>query len=310
MMAKRHYLFLIWLLLAATQVFADNNHLHPMNPWQQWTFTGNANDEDGNVYYYYFAYQQHDDQRKVDVVVLSEQLQPIISYHKVNDKAPKNRPKHNSWKVGRSFFRYNPITKNWVFGLKAKEDKGFDFKVDIRPADGDMGERQRVSDELTFEMSQFHQLTGHLFFFNGNQELFVSANRGWLRYIEDKKPPKKLTALICNRRDGSGLYSLQLDSPKAKKAAIVGMRNSVGEREKVSQFLRIKSLDEKRWQLTIPSPRTNWTLNLVTRFMNRPFETLVIGDREESVPIVCFYQKHYTTNYQFESQITPIIMPT
>lgn len=288
----RSYLLLLMMFTKAVCSDVTSQSIR-INPWQQWTFTGIAQTEEGKIYYYYFIFQQKGKDRKVDVLVLTEQYKEVIRYHKISEKSPMRTPKPNAWKLGRTFFRYNPITKSWVFGIKTKQAKGFNFKADLRPMDGDLGVRQSITEGLVVEMNQFQQLNGHLFFAQAQQEIFLSAQRGWLRYIEGEEPPNKLMALLCTQDNGAGLYSLQYDSPKASKAAIVGLRDAKGKREQVSQFLTVDSQDEETWKLSIVKPRTNWTLTAITRFVTTPFETFVLTDQQDEKPTLCFYQRGF-----------------
>ncbi len=290
MTAKLRYLVFILLSLCSLFCLAETNPLPVINPWQQWTFSGVADDEEGNAYYYYFNYQQRGMHRLVDVYVLSNQLKPLIHYQKFSEKPLKRPQKPNVWYLGRTFFRFNPITQSWVFGIKTKGDIGFDFKVDVRPKNGDMGERQLISDGLSVEMNQFQQLNGHLFFSSNKEDKFVSAKRGWLRYIEGNQTPDKLMTLLCNQEDGAGLYSLQYQSSQANKAAIVGWRNAKGGRENVSQFIKLMSQPDNQWKLIIASPKTNWILQLLTKIENNPFQTLVMANNNENKSKICFYQ--------------------
>lgn len=293
---KLRYGFISLLMLLSSWVFSAESRLPSINLWQQWTFSGSAIDESGLAYYYYFVFQQFKGTRMVDVIVLSDKLEEIIRYHKSSEKESIQSQKPNIWKVGRSFFRFNPITKSWVFGLKTKGDKGFNFKADIRPEDGDMGERQSIFEGLDAEVDQFNQLNGHLFFAEENKERFVTSKRGWLRYIEGKTPPQQLEALLCNQEDGAGLYSLRFQSTKAKKAAIVGMRNAKGEREQVSQFLTIKHQSDNHWHLKIPSPSTSWQMQEIGKFINMPFDTIVLTKQPEKLNAICFYQSNHVDN--------------
>lgn len=285
----------IWFMTAVAQAPADSQ-LTPINPWQQWTFTGTTTNEKGDVYYYYFDFQQHGFNRSAEAVLLDEKSNILMQYHKVSSKSSSVHFHPNQWKLGRAFFRYYPITRSWVFGLHRQKDEGFNFKGDIRNHEGDMGERQSISADLNLEMNQFHQLNGHIYLPQEPKEQFVTAKRGWLRYLEGSQVPSNLSTLLCNQADGAGLHSSQYDSEKAKKGAISGWRDKDGKRHRVSQFIKIAHKSTGLWQISLPGDKKSWQLNQLTILTDPPFQTDILVSPKDKSGMVCFYQTALTNS--------------
>ncbi|CDZ77461.1 hypothetical protein BN59_01744 [Legionella massiliensis] len=222
-----------------------------------WVFSGIVTNENGEHYDYYFQMQRKDTQFHALATLIDSQSKAVLLFEE-SDATVENFVATN-WHVGKIFMHFNPINNSWVFGVKTKENKGFNFKVDmlgqtkITPLNHDL----RSGVELS--VNQTGRLNGHLQTDEkSSKDQFVTAAKAWFKQIwvsksQDTMHP--LTGVLCQFNDGSGFYAVNLQEPDALRGAVAGWRDVQGTAIPMSQFVSIKENEAGQWSIQISSPK-------------------------------------------------------
>ena len=94
-----------------------------------WVFSGLVTNENGEPYNYYFQMQRKDNQFQHVAMLMDSQTKKLLLFDESD--ATLSHFVTTNWHVGEAFMQFNPINNSWVFGVKTKANKGFNFKVDM-----------------------------------------------------------------------------------------------------------------------------------------------------------------------------------
>lgn len=70
-----------------------------------------------------------------------------------------------------------------------------------------------------------------------------------------------LKGLVCQWRDGRGLYALRIMDSDAVRGSMVGLFDTDGKAQRVSQFINVYQSADGAWHVDLAAPKSNWTLN-------------------------------------------------
>lgn len=226
-----------------------------------WVFSGIVTNESGERYSYYFQMHRQGTQFHAVATLVDGQTKNLLLFEESN--ATIENPDVSNWRVGRAFLQFNPITNSWVFGVKAKENKGFNFKADMMRNNQNASATQDLRSGIELLISQTGRLNGHLQTGSENSEQFVTAPKAWFRQIWVSKPQDAhhpFTGVLCQFNDGSAFYSVNLQETDALRGAIAGWRDAQGTPISMSQFVTIKETKEGVWSIHVASPKVNLLL--------------------------------------------------
>ncbi|KTD26128.1 Uncharacterised protein [Legionella lansingensis] len=226
-----------------------------------WVFSGTVINESGERYNYYFQMHRKGTQFSAVAALIDGQTKAALVFEE--SSATIAQPEISNWRVGHTFLKFNPINNSWIFGVKTKDKKGFNFKADMltqvehRPAVQDL----RSGMELL--VNQTGRLNGHVQHGADGTEEFVTGQKAWFRQIWLSKPQESLhpfTGILCQFNDGSGFYAVNLQEADALRGAIAGWRDPQGKPGSMSQFVSIKEGKDGLWSIHINSPKINLLL--------------------------------------------------
>lgn len=253
-----------------------------------WTFSGNVTNENNERYSYFLQIQRNNAQFHAIATLLDATSKGVLIYEESNTLI--DQPELDHWQVGNIFLRFNPVNNSWVFGVKAKDKKGFNFKVDtLGLTKTQQPKQQNLRAGLELLISQTGQLNGHVQVDEKSTEQFVTAKKAWFRQIWVSKAQDdnhKLTSVLCEFNNGSALYSVNLPEEDAVRGTMAGWRDEQGKSLTMSQFLTIKEEKDNTWQLHISSPKTDLLIhNLIGNIDNS--HQWIVGLTEGSLPGFC-----------------------
>lgn len=229
-----------------------------------WVFSGMVNNENGESYHYFFQLKRDNQTFHATAALIDAQTNALVIYEE--SKAHIEQPENSHWQVGRTFLRFNAINNSWIFGVKNKDKKGFNFKVDMMGQAANASSKQQdLRAGIEFLVNQTGRLNGHLQTGKDSKEQFVTAKNAWFRQMWASKPQDfshPVTAILCEFNDGGGFYSVNLRESDALKGAVAGWRDGQGMPLPMSQFVTAKAEDkEGLWRIQIPSPKMTLTFN-------------------------------------------------
>jgi hypothetical protein len=204
-----------------------------------------------------------------------------------------DQPDVSNWQVGRAFLRFNPINNSWIFGVKTRAKKGFNFKVDMLKQSGNTPIIQDLRSGIELSVNQTGRLNGHLQTGEGSKEQFVTAQKAWFRQIWVSKPqtsPHLFVGVLCQFNDGSGFYSVNLQEPDALQGAVAGWRNMEGVTTPMSQFVTLQEQKDGRWHIRIDSPKLRISLQDALA-KNNDKHQLIAGLTDGVMPGFCTISK-------------------
>jgi len=258
-----------------------------------WTFSGMVTNESGERYGYFFQMQRQGSDFHAKTALIDGQTNKLILFYEGSEKIDKSI--QLNWHVGRSFIRYNPINDSWVFGVKAEDEKGFNFKVDMLKEASSNNDRETLVLRPGVELQalQTSRLNGHVQTGVGNKEQFVTGNNAWfgkLWFSKDQKSAHDISTTFCRLSNDNGFYSANLKEPDATSAAVAGWRDATGNKVKMSQFLSIKSIAKDQCLLSLGLPKLNLkVLNTLTQPDNSPLSIAGFSkDTKDSPMGFCF----------------------
>lgn len=255
-----------------------------------WTFSGMVTNENGDKYGYFFQIQRQGADFHAKTALIDGQTNKLILFYEGNEKI--DEANKLNWQVGRSFIRYNPINDSWVFGVKAEDDKGFNFKVDMlkQASSNNAPETLELRPGVELQALQTSLLNGHVQTGTGNKEQFVTGNNAWfgkLWFSKDQKTPHDISTTFCRLSNDNGFYSANLKEPDATRASVAGWRDATGNKVKMSQFLSIKSLAKDQCMLSLGLPKLHLKVsNTLKQEENAPLS--VAGFSEENPGGFCY----------------------
>ena len=256
-----------------------------------WVFSGMVTNESGERYNYYFQMQRDNNQFHAIATLIDGQTQKVLLFEEAITTI--EQPAVSNWQVGRAFLQFNPINNSWVFGVKTKAQKGFNFKVDMLKQAGNTPTIQDLRSGIELLVNQTGRLNGHLQTGEDSKEQFVTAQKAWFRQIWVSKPQESLhpfIGILCQFNDGSGFYSVNLQEPDALRGAVAGWRNIEGKAVSMSQFVTLQEEKEGVWHIRIASPKVRLSLqNALAENDNQ--HQLIAGLTDGMMPGFCTISK-------------------
>lgn len=291
-------LFFINTGLFAAEIEGVKPELQPANPTTgSWTFSGMVNNESGDIYGYFFEIQRQGADFHAKAALIDGQTNQLVFFYDGNEKI--EHAASLDWHVGRSFIRYNPINDSWIFGVKAEDKKGFNFKVDMLKQVSHNNETLVLRPGVKLQALQTSQLNGH--FQVDDKEQFVTGNKAWFGQLilsNDQKDAHDISTTFCRLNDDNGFYSANLKEHDAISAAVAGWLDPLGNRVKMSQFVSIKSLDNDQCVLNVGLPKLS--LKLLNTLKADSSSHSIAGFSKESKGAFCFI----TEQSFLKSQVT------
>lgn len=282
-----------------TEIEAEKT-LQPAEPTVgSWTFSGMVTNESGERYGYFFQMQRQGSDFHAKTALIDGQTNKLVLFYEGTEKIDKST--QLNWQVGRSFIRYNPINDSWVFGVKAENEKGFNFKVDmLKQANVDAHETLVLRPGVELQALQTSRLNGHVQTGSGSKEQFVTGNNAWfgkLWFSKEQKSPHDISTTFCRLSDDNGFYSANLKEADATGAAVAGWRDALGNKVKMSQFLSIKSIAKDQCLLSLGLPKLNLkVLNTLNEVDKSPLS--IAGFSKENPKGFCFVTEQSFTQME------------
>ena len=227
-----------------------------------WLFTGLVKTDSGDLYAYFFNIERADQQLRAQVALFDGQSKQLIEYY--DQSGTWEETNDAQWKVGRAFLQHNLITDTWIFGLKAKDNKGFNFKVDMLKQAETAREPQSLRKGLKFMVRQTSRLNGHLQIGGEEKELFVTSDNNWFAkaWITEKQENiHDVQGLFCRMNDNSGFYLVTLKEADAHKGSFASWRDSEANEVKMSQFLSLSEDATHGYSVKISLPKLQIQFN-------------------------------------------------
>ncbi len=253
-----------------------------------WVFAGIVTNESGERYNYYFQMQRKNAQFHAIAALIDGQSKQVLLFEE--NEATIVEPDAQNWHVGNAFMQFNPINDSWVFGIKNKENKGFNFKIDLLEQAASIPVKQDLRSGVQLLVKQTSRLNGHLQMGELGKDQFVTAAKAWFKQVWVSQPQDTLhplTGVLCQFNDGSGFYAVNLQEPDALRGAIAGWRDGQGKAIAMSQFISVKETKKGGvWHIRIPSPKTRLTLQDTLANKNEKHH-LIAGLIEGEVPGFC-----------------------
>lgn len=248
---------------AAESISLEKPRFVPIEAKQAtWVFSGTVATESGDNYGYFFQMQRENNYFHATAALLDENNKSVIfSEDSTADIDDSSMP--YNWRVGRAFLRFNAVNDSWIFGVKPKDQLGFNFKVDMLKQFASKPSMHHLKSGITMMVTQTSELNGHILTGKSDDEQFVRANDAWFRQVwQDEKDTNKhvLSSVLCRFNDGSGFYSVNLHESDAQSGAVAGWYNPEGIRQSMSQFIQVEPSKEGIWHIRAQSPRMNLAL--------------------------------------------------
>ncbi|KTD51224.1 hypothetical protein [Legionella quateirensis] len=309
-------LFSFIMLISNTVIAADTEAedvseiLQPVEPLVgSWTFSGMVTNESGDRYGYFFQIQRQGTDFHTKTALIDGQTNKLVLFYEGNEKI-ENSTQLN-WQVGRSFIRYNPINDSWIFGVKAEEDKGFNFKVDMLKQANEAKETLILRPGVELQALQTSRLNGHIQTGTETKEQFVTGNNAWFGKVwfsKDQTSSHDISTTFCRLSDDNGFYSANLKEADATGAAVAGWRDPAGNKVKMSQFISIKSIDPNQCLLSLGFPKISLrvlnTLNTEENTVLKP-SLSVAGFSKDNPKGFCFINEQSFTQVK-EAAVTAV----
>jgi hypothetical protein len=274
----------IYLLLLFSSAF-----LYAQNTQINWEFSGMVTNESGEHYQYFFELKRQDKEFRASAIVLDGDNKAVLLQE--NSSAVLEQSEATRWTVGNLFLRFNPITNNWIFGVKNKDGTGFNFKVDMFGlSDEAISKKQDIHSGLELLVSQTGRLNGHLQTGSDKKEQFVTAQRAWLKQVWLSQPlslKQPLRGVLCQFKDGNAFYAMHLEDSHALRASVAGWRNALGASLSMSQFVGVKEEEknEGSWMIQIASPKVK--LSLKNMLLQADKEQKLVMGMTKEMPGFC-----------------------
>src|SRR3990167_9272911 len=263
-----------------------------------WFFYGIVTNEDGEHYNYVFQFQRDKHKFHTIAVLMSEQLNKPLLYEE--GSAYIDDPDRMHWKIGATFLQFNAINNSWVFGVKTKDGKGFNFKVDMlrlsNSNDKFLAKHKDLYTGLKLLIGHTGRLNGHLKLDKDSPEEFVIANQSWLRQIWiDKmlhihKFTQPVQAVLCDFNNGSGFYAVHVQESRALQGAVAGWLDRSCNNVPMSQFVTVNHQHDGIWRIHIPVPKSSFSLKDIAV---KKDSQLILGPIDGNNPGFCSISQYH-----------------
>lgn len=244
--------------LVEKEKFAPVDALHTT-----WVFSGIVMSESYEEYGYYFQLQR-DNAHFHATVALFDEVSKKILFREESDAVIDHVVPYD-WHVGRAFLTFNPINDSWIFGVKPKNNLGFNFKVDMLKQFANAPNFHHLRSGVNMMVSQTSELNGHILTGDSRAEQFVTTKEAWFRQIWQEglatNLTPELTSVLCQFHDGSRFYSVNLHESDAESGAIAGWYNADGVSQAMSQFVQVSHSKEGTWHVQSKSPHLDLVLS-------------------------------------------------
>lgn len=232
-------------------------------PQASWVFSGIVTSENGEDYGYFFQLQRDKSHFRANVALMDQTTNTIVFQE--DSEADIEAPIVNDWHVGRTFLQYNPVNESWIFGVKPKNNLGFNFKVDmLKQFEETPSRHHHLRQGFKMMVSRTNALNGHIMTGTSMPEQFVTTKSSWFRQIwqeGEQEQPHNLSSVLCQFNDGSRFYAVNLKAKDAQSGAIAGWYNAEGDRQAVSQFVQVNHENKAgAWHIQSRTPRLDLTL--------------------------------------------------
>jgi opacity protein-like surface antigen len=253
-----------------------------------WTFSGTVTNESDERYHYFLQIQRDNARFHALATLIDGQSKAVILYEESNTLI--DLPELTHWQVGNIFLRFNPINASWVFGVKGKDKKGFNFKVDMLGLEnGQLPKQQNLRAGIELQISQTGRLNGHIQRDENGTEQFVTAKKSWFRQIwvsKSQAEKHRLNSVLCDFNNGSAFYSVTIPEADAVRASVAGWRDDQGKSVTMSQFVTALKEKENAWRIRVSAPKTDLFLdNLLAKLDTN--QQLVVGMVDGASPGFC-----------------------
>lgn len=230
-----------------------------------WVFSGIVTNEIGENYGYFFQLQRNAQHFHATAALVDEVSKHIVLREDSEVDIEENTTPYD-WHIGRIFLRFNAINHNWIFGVKSKDNLGFNFKVDMLKQDEGTPSLHHLRPGVTMMVIQTSELNGHVMTGDARPEQFVTADDAWFRQIwqdAQDETVHRLNNVLCRFNDGSGFYSVNLQEPDTTSGSVVGLYNAKGIRQVMSQFIKVSQIEKGHWRIQSQSPQLDLVLSHV-----------------------------------------------
>lgn len=227
-----------------------------------WLFSGMVMNESGERYGYYFSLRRERDQLYARAALVDGKTQRVVLLEDGHETWTNPLPYH--WQVGSLFLRFNPVNDSWIFGVKTKDKKGFNFKVDMLEQPDHTPSKQDLGSGMALVINQTSRLNGHLLVNDDDKEQFVTATNAWFRQVWEIAPKDNghpLDGVFCRFNDGSGFYSVSAFAADAVRDAMAGWRDANGASALISQFIQTKEKGQGIWHIRLGAPNLHLVLS-------------------------------------------------
>ncbi|WP_131775985.1 hypothetical protein [Legionella impletisoli] len=256
----------ILTVVFSLSLFADDLEQPSILPTEtleaSWIFSGVVKNEEGDQFGYFFQVQRDNTKFHATAAIIEAETKEVLIFEESD--ATLEQPNSCKWQIGRAFLTFNPINESWVFGLKNKEKKGFNFKVDMLAQQAKSPKSRDMRSGMELLINQAGRINGHLSLGKNQKEEFVTAHNTWFSHVwltEKQQQPHYFSNLLCHFNDGGGLYSTNIKEEDAHQGAIVGLCDRDGNALPLSQFIDIKENESNIWHIRIPSPNMEFELS-------------------------------------------------
>lgn len=256
-----------------------------------WVFFGAVSNESGERYNYYFQLQRDKQQFHITAALIDAETNTLVLFEEGDGH--QESVDSNQWTAGRAFLRFNAINNTWVFGVKNKQKRKFNFKVDMFGLeDKTPAKQQELRKGIELHVMQTGRLNGHLQAGEKSKEQFVTAKSASFRQLWVSKPQPlghPLTAILCEFNDGSGFYSVNLNEPDALQGAVAGWHDAKDEAVPMSQFVSVNAATDSTeglWTIHVLLPKLNLSLTNLIPLENQSTK-LVLGRVKGGMPGFC-----------------------
>lgn len=226
-----------------------------------WTFSGMVTNESGDKYGYFFQMQRQGSDFHAKTALIDSKTNKLLLFYEGDETI--NQTNSLNWHVGSSFIRYNPINDSWIFGLKLKDKKGFNFKVDMLKQTNTPNETQVLKPGVELQAIQSSRLNGHMQIDASEKEQFVTGNKTWfgkLWFSKDQTVSQEISTTFCRLGNENGFYSANIKRNDSAKTTVSKWLDASGSAVKMSPFISIKSLGNNESMLKVGWPKLNLKL--------------------------------------------------
>lgn len=258
-------------------VFPKNHGSHLAQTMEVWMFTGEAETEEGNKYAYMFQLRRDNDTMSVfaNIVDLATQKQVLQYKHKNQKpflkKESKDSDEPMSWKVGKAFVKYDPISDSWIFGV-LDDKNSFNFRVKgvrnyvLNGKEGYLVQEKGTKNFQASYSAQSMNMNGHLTL--EGKSSFVTGKNSWFEHrwgtALSRHNATKYALITCRFNDNTGLMLYEWFGSKEfwpERLKTGTYQNAFDEKVLLSNFsltkLMSRTAKTNQWRISIPALKMN-----------------------------------------------------